>query len=77
MLLFCIYQGSGLPQVNECGSEKREHQPIRDSNVIPEPQGAHFLEAHVIFEPLLSAIGVITQQVCMIDFYLDFTIVRN
>ncbi|XP_042881836.1 transmembrane protein KIAA1109 homolog isoform X7 [Penaeus japonicus] len=54
---------SGLHTVNEGGSDRREHHPVKDSNIMPEPQGAHFLEAHVIFEPLLSAIGVITQQV--------------
>lgn len=59
-------QGDGLHPVSEGGSERREHAPIRDSNIVSEPpHSAHFLEAHVIFEPLLSAIGVITQQVIM------------
>ncbi|XP_071552185.1 bridge-like lipid transfer protein family member 1 isoform X2 [Panulirus ornatus] len=57
-------QGDGLHPVSEGGSERREHPPIRDPNIASEPpHSAHFLEAHVIFEPLLSAIGVITQQV--------------
>ncbi|XP_042203884.1 transmembrane protein KIAA1109 homolog isoform X4 [Homarus americanus] len=57
-------QGEGLHAMSEGGSERREYPPIRDPNTVLEPpQSAHFLEAHVIFEPLLSAIGVITQQV--------------
>lgn len=43
-------------------SEREEQQPPAKEPIEP-PQSAHFLEAHVIFEPLLSAIGVITQQV--------------
>ncbi|XP_069959318.1 bridge-like lipid transfer protein family member 1 isoform X14 [Cherax quadricarinatus] len=57
-------QQEGLNHKTEGGSERREYQSARDTNTFLEPpQSAHFLEAHVIFEPLLSAIGVITQQV--------------
>lgn len=39
------------------------HSQKQPTTIYLEPQSAHFLEAHVIFEPLLSAIGVIAQQV--------------
>ncbi|XP_069163724.1 bridge-like lipid transfer protein family member 1 isoform X17 [Procambarus clarkii] len=54
----------GLSHLSEGGIDRRDYPPARDANNFLEPpQSAHFLEAHVIFEPLLSAIGVITQQV--------------
>ncbi|XP_050686161.1 transmembrane protein KIAA1109 homolog isoform X6 [Eriocheir sinensis] len=57
-------RGEELPLLSDGESERQEHLPNRDSGNVPEPpHSAHFLEAHVIFEPLLSAIGVITQQV--------------
>lgn len=53
-----------MPLLSDGESERQEHMPAKDFANVPEPpQSAHFLEAHVIFEPLLSAIGVITQQV--------------
>lgn len=62
--LFTSQRGEELPLLSDGESERQEHLPSRDSGNVPEPpHSAHFLEAHVIFEPLLSAIGVITQQV--------------
>ncbi|RXG59111.1 hypothetical protein Avbf_01112 [Armadillidium vulgare] len=66
-------QGLDLPVLSE-GSEvdfedtnepnsNAFHSQKQPTTIYLEPQSAHFLEAHVIFEPLLSAIGVIAQQV--------------
>ncbi|CAL4080533.1 unnamed protein product, partial [Meganyctiphanes norvegica] len=58
-------QGEGLAPVTDLRNEHHEMPQMKEdpSGLLPEPQGAHFLEAHLIFEPLLSAIGVMAQQV--------------
>lgn len=69
-----VIQREDLHPLSEGESEHQEQLPTRDANVVPEPpQSAHFLEAHVIFEPLLSAIGVITQQVSRFFIFLGHT----
>ncbi|XP_076066750.1 transmembrane protein KIAA1109 homolog tweek isoform X4 [Oratosquilla oratoria] len=56
-------RGTTVHTVSEGSGEERYYSPRHDVPPLQEPQRAHFIEAHVIFQPLLSAIGVIAQQV--------------
>eukprot|EP00095_Tigriopus_kingsejongensis_P008238 maker-scaffold230_size244653-snap-gene-0.11 protein:Tk08238 transcript:maker-scaffold230_size244653-snap-gene-0.11-mRNA-1 annotation:"PREDICTED: uncharacterized protein KIAA1109-like isoform X7" len=42
---------------------KSNLEKVADSDVIPQTKAMHLLDAHIIFEPLLSSLGLMPQQI--------------
>jgi len=40
-----------------------KEESVKASTVMPQPKSMHLLDAHIIFEPLLSSLGLMPQQI--------------